>query len=128
MLDHCHRLVADKEVDLNSVSSLHSFLVNQSGISFFGFRWQVQTDVCLNKRLIEWGSIVISVVCLLQKYGAEGGKSSCANCGVACTHTHTSPKGSMCNTCYQHWRYKLLCNRYNFGHLQGSHAERVLCQ
>ena len=46
MLDHCHRLVADKEVDLNSVSSLHSFLVNQSGISFFGFRWQVQTDVC----------------------------------------------------------------------------------
>lgn len=39
-----------------------------------------------------------------QKDGAEGGKSSCANCGVACTHTHTSPKGSMCNTCYQHWR------------------------
>ncbi|KAK7872236.1 hypothetical protein R5R35_012095 [Gryllus longicercus] len=36
--------------------------------------------------------------------GAEGGKSSCANCGVACTHTHATPKGSMCNTCYQHWR------------------------
>ncbi|KAJ9584322.1 hypothetical protein L9F63_021322, partial [Diploptera punctata] len=39
-----------------------------------------------------------------KKEGTEGGKSTCANCGVACTHTHTSPKGSMCNTCYQHWR------------------------
>jgi len=33
MMDHCHSLVADKEVDLNSLFSVHSFLVNQSGIS-----------------------------------------------------------------------------------------------
>ncbi|XP_047099716.1 REST corepressor 3 [Schistocerca piceifrons] len=39
-----------------------------------------------------------------QKDGAEGGKNSCANCGVSCTHTHVTPKGNMCSTCYQHWR------------------------
>lgn len=42
MMDHCHSLVLDKEVDLNSVSSVYSFLLNWSGISCFGFRWQVQ--------------------------------------------------------------------------------------
>jgi len=33
MMDHCHSLVVDIEVDLNSLSSVYSFLVNQSGIS-----------------------------------------------------------------------------------------------
>ncbi|XP_063230264.1 REST corepressor 1 isoform X2 [Bacillus rossius redtenbacheri] len=39
-----------------------------------------------------------------QKDAADGGKSACSNCGVACTHVHISPKGSMCSTCFQHWR------------------------
>jgi len=33
MMDHCHSLVVDKEVDLNSLSSVYCFPVNQSGIS-----------------------------------------------------------------------------------------------
>lgn len=34
----------------------------------------------------------------------EGG-GACSNCGVACTVTHVTPKGALCNSCYQHWRY-----------------------
>ena len=33
MVDHSYNLVVDKEVDFNSLSSVYSFLVNQSGIS-----------------------------------------------------------------------------------------------
>ncbi|XP_068907743.1 REST corepressor-like isoform X3 [Tenebrio molitor] len=32
----------------------------------------------------------------------EGG--ACSNCGVACTVTQVTSKGSLCNSCYQHWR------------------------
>ncbi|XP_018322383.1 REST corepressor 1 isoform X2 [Agrilus planipennis] len=32
----------------------------------------------------------------------EGG--ACSNCGVNCTVTHTTPKGIMCTSCFQHWR------------------------
>lgn len=31
-MDHCHSLVVDKEVDLNSLSSVYCFLVKQSSI------------------------------------------------------------------------------------------------
>ncbi|XP_073979539.1 REST corepressor 1-like isoform X2 [Rhodnius prolixus] len=36
----------------------------------------------------------------------EGGdsKTSCANCGVQCTVAQTTSKGSLCNSCYTHWR------------------------
>nr|CAI5856454.1 unnamed protein product [Callosobruchus analis] len=32
----------------------------------------------------------------------EGG--ACSNCGVICTVTQNTSKGSYCNSCYQHWR------------------------
>lgn len=49
-MDYCHSLVVDKKVDLNSLSSVHSFLVNQSGISV---RIQVaSTDRCLLKCMV----------------------------------------------------------------------------
>ncbi|KAF7287198.1 hypothetical protein GWI33_002019 [Rhynchophorus ferrugineus] len=32
----------------------------------------------------------------------EGG--SCSNCDVYCTVTQQTPKGALCNSCYQHWR------------------------
>lgn len=40
----------------------------------------------------------------------EGG--TCSNCGVACTVTHVTPKGALCNSCYQHWRYVKKEKRY----------------
>ncbi|XP_046664944.1 REST corepressor 3-like isoform X1 [Homalodisca vitripennis] len=38
------------------------------------------------------------------KEGGEGRNLSCSNCSVACSHVQSTPKGSMCNTCYTHWR------------------------
>lgn len=35
---------------------------------------------------------------------AQGEGGTCSNCGVFCSITHRSPKGHLCNSCYQHWR------------------------
>ncbi|XP_050298627.1 REST corepressor 2 [Anthonomus grandis grandis] len=34
----------------------------------------------------------------------KGERGSCSNCGVICSIAHRSPKGQVCNSCYQHWR------------------------
>ncbi|EDV28660.1 REST corepressor 3 [Trichoplax sp. H2] len=40
--------------------------------------------------------------------GRSNGISSdsrvCSNCGSCVTHLHSTPKGSICNACYQYWR------------------------
>ncbi|KAL1131384.1 hypothetical protein AAG570_011001 [Ranatra chinensis] len=38
-----------------------------------------------------------------KKEGGES-KASCSNCGVACTIAQSTSKGSLCNSCYTHWR------------------------
>nr|CAH7716547.1 unnamed protein product [Callosobruchus chinensis]CAH7742566.1 unnamed protein product [Callosobruchus chinensis] len=35
---------------------------------------------------------------------AQGEGGACSNCGVICTVTQNTSKGSYCNSCYQHWR------------------------
>ncbi|XP_062595549.1 REST corepressor 1-like isoform X1 [Saccostrea cucullata] len=31
-------------------------------------------------------------------------KDTCGNCGIRTTQLHITPKGSLCNSCYQYWR------------------------
>uniref|UniRef100_T1IQN0 REST corepressor n=1 Tax=Strigamia maritima TaxID=126957 RepID=T1IQN0_STRMM len=33
-----------------------------------------------------------------------GTKSNCSNCNLSVSHTHSTPKGNLCNICYQYWR------------------------
>ncbi|KAE8738161.1 hypothetical protein FOCC_FOCC016359 [Frankliniella occidentalis] len=39
----------------------------------------------------------------MKKDGESSGKGSCSNCSVACSQTHSTPKGVMCSTCFNHW-------------------------
>lgn len=34
----------------------------------------------------------------------NGSKTSCSNCGVTSSQLCTTPKGNLCNSCYQYWR------------------------
>ncbi|KAB0800060.1 hypothetical protein PPYR_07940 [Photinus pyralis] len=36
--------------------------------------------------------------------GNQGEGGACSNCGVNCTVTHVTPKGTLCTSCFQHWR------------------------
>ncbi|XP_074662552.1 REST corepressor 1-like [Tubulanus polymorphus] len=38
------------------------------------------------------------------KDGKSDGKPRCSNCGVSASQLHATPKGSLCNSCYQYWR------------------------
>ncbi|CAM1297345.1 RCOR3 (predicted) [Pycnogonum litorale] len=38
------------------------------------------------------------------KLKEDGSKANCSNCSVCCSQLHSTPKGSLCNTCYQYWR------------------------
>ncbi|XP_064623382.1 REST corepressor 3-like isoform X1 [Lineus longissimus] len=35
---------------------------------------------------------------------SEEGKSACSNCAMNVSQLHSTPKGSLCNSCYQYWR------------------------
>ncbi|XP_017775632.1 PREDICTED: REST corepressor 2 isoform X2 [Nicrophorus vespilloides] len=35
---------------------------------------------------------------------SQGERGSCSNCGVGCTYTQVTPKGTLCNSCFLHWR------------------------
>ncbi|KAK9876494.1 hypothetical protein WA026_013869, partial [Henosepilachna vigintioctopunctata] len=37
-----------------------------------------------------------------QSQGEGGGQ--CSNCGIHCTIMQHTPRGYLCNSCYQHWR------------------------
>uniref|UniRef100_A0A1B6CTF4 REST corepressor n=3 Tax=Clastoptera arizonana TaxID=38151 RepID=A0A1B6CTF4_9HEMI len=39
-----------------------------------------------------------------KKDGSESKITLCVNCGVSCTQSHSTSKGSMCGTCFTHWR------------------------
>lgn len=40
-----------------------------------------------------------------KKEGCESNRNTvCGNCGVSCNQVQTTPKGTMCSTCYTHWR------------------------
>lgn len=45
---------------------------------------------------------------------ANGG---CIGCGVACNHTNISPYGALCNSCFHHWRYRIVSYRMGEGWL-----------
>lgn len=36
--------------------------------------------------------------------GSAGGKDACSNCSANVSQVHSTPKGCLCNSCYQYWR------------------------
>lgn len=40
------------------------------------------------------------------KASSESG-NHCEGCGVLCNDVNCTPKGKLCNSCFQHWRYRV---------------------